>query len=312
MTETLEIVPADAPPVVTTPVPIVPCGDAELSRERSDFLMMLAEEGVSETEARAQSEAVTDQISFPLSDTLRIGESMIEGVGMFTNADIVRGALIAPARVFGKRTSVGRYVNHSPSPNSEMRADGNDIVLAAIRDIAAGEELTTDYRLTRSVVREIEQRKLREYHAKVDRLEAGIAQFPQTEVPTTHRFLPGMYIREAFAPAGSLLTSKEHLTDHPFVMLSGEQSIMEPDGSWRRIAAPFMGFTKAGSRRVVLIHSDTIMVTFHATSETDLDAVEKSLFRTHDGHLLVLPQKAEEIRNIQRGPNSRVVRGISE
>ena len=41
--ETLEIVPTDAPPVVTTPVPIVPCGDVALSREVPDTEISVSE-----------------------------------------------------------------------------------------------------------------------------------------------------------------------------------------------------------------------------------------------------------------------------
>jgi hypothetical protein len=276
-----------------------------------DYLTLLKTEGVSEQTAREQSENTLDQIDLPLPGNIRLGESTIEGRGLFAASAISAGAQLMPARLSGKRTAAGRFVNHSPEPNVGMVPEGWDIVLVALRDIAEGEELVSDYRVNRGVVRAIEKARLEEYHRKVDELEAGLSQFKQIEVPTTHRFLsnPGMYIREATAPAGSILTSKEHLTDHPFVMLSGEQSILEPDGTWKRVAAPFMGFTKAGSRRVVIIHSDTTMVTFHATEETNLDTVEESLFRMRTEHLPAIPGKLDELHAIQHGENSRTIRG---
>ena len=278
-----------------------------------DYLTLLETEGISEQTAREQSENTLDRIDLPLPESLRLGESAIEGRGLFAASAIHAGERLMPARVSGKRTAAGRFVNHSPEPNVEMIPDGGDIAMVALRDIAEGEELVSDYRVTRGVVRAIEKARLEEYHRKVDELEAGLSQFEQIEVPTKHRFLsnPGMYIREATAPAGSILTSKEHLTDHPFVMLSGEQSILEPDGTWKRIAAPYMGFTKAGSRRVVMIHSDTTMVTFHATEETDLDSVEESLFRMRTEHLPAIPGKLAELQAIQHGKNSQIIRGTS-
>ena len=278
---------------------------------QADFRALLKEEGISEQTAREQSEDTHDMLDAPLPECLRLGPSDIDGRGLFATSAIPVGTFVMPARISGMRTQAGRFVNHSPNPNVVMTPYGWDIRMVALRDIAVGEELVSDYRATREVVRGIEKTKLDAYHRKVDELEAGLSQFKQLEVPTIHRFLsnPGMYIREATAPAGSILTSKEHLTDHPFVMLSGEQSILEPDGTWKRIAAPYMGFTKAGSRRVVMIHSDTTMVTFHATEETNLDSVEASLFLMRTEHLPAIPGKLEELRAIQHGENSRIVRG---
>lgn len=276
-----------------------------------DFRALLEEEGISEQTAREQSENTLDLADPVLPEGIRLGDSRIEGRGLFASSAISAGTVVMPARLSGKRTAAGRFVNHSPEPNVGMVAEGGDILMVALRDVADGEELVSDYRATRAVVRAIEKARLEEYHRKVDELEAGLSQFEQIEVPTKHRFLsnPGMYIREATAPAGSILTSKEHLTDHPFVMLSGEQSILEPDGTWKRITAPFMGFTKAGSRRVVVIHADTTMVTFHATEETNLDSVEESLFRMRTEHLPAVPGKLEELRSIQHGKSSMIIRG---
>jgi hypothetical protein len=289
---------------------LIPMDPVEI---RQDYIALLRTEGVSEQTAREQSENPADRIDLPLPGNLRLGESTIEGQGLFAASAISAGATLMPARLSGKRTAAGRFVNHSPEPNVKMVPEGEDLVMVALRDIDTGEELVSDYRVTRSTVRAIEKARLEEYHRKVDALEAGLSQFEQIEVPTKHRFLsnPGMYIREATAPAGSILTSKEHLTDHPFVMLSGEQSILEPDGTWKRVAAPFMGFTKAGSRRVVMIHADTTMVTFHATEETDLDSVEESLFRMRTEHLPAIPGKLAELQAIQHGKNSQIIRGTS-
>jgi SET domain-containing protein len=44
---------------------------------------------------------------------------------------------------------IGRYVNHSCAPNCEVFVDGGRIFIETVRDVAAGAELTYDYRLRR-------------------------------------------------------------------------------------------------------------------------------------------------------------------
>ena len=63
------------------------------------------------------------------------------------------GAVIAPARIAGKRTPAGRYTNHSAKPNAVMvQLPSGDIDLVASRHISGcaggqlGEEITIDYR----------------------------------------------------------------------------------------------------------------------------------------------------------------------
>ena len=43
------------------------------------------------------------------------------------------------------RRNLGRYANHSCRPNAEAVLRNGKIVLAAVRDIASGEEITYDY-----------------------------------------------------------------------------------------------------------------------------------------------------------------------
>jgi SET domain-containing protein len=43
--------------------------------------------------------------------------------------------------------NASRWINHSCDPNCETRQTGGSIVFRSLRDIAAGEELTFDYRL---------------------------------------------------------------------------------------------------------------------------------------------------------------------
>lgn len=123
--------------------------------------------------------------------------------------------------------------------------------------------------------------------SRVDALEAAlVANFPPVELFLVHRFTPGMYIRTLIMPAGSIVTSKIHLTEHPWVLTKGRLVIYnELDGTRTEIVAPAMGVTKAGTRRVAEIIEESHWTTFHATDETDPEVIEDQICLKHDAHL---------------------------
>lgn len=87
-----------------------------------------------------------------------------------------------------------------------------------------------------------------------------------------HRFVPGLYIREIHMPAGSLLTSKVHNTEHPYVVTAGRVSVLIPDAGVEHISAPHFGITKPGTRRLLLVHEATTWITFHPITEAEYEA----------------------------------------
>jgi len=104
---------------------------------------------------------------------------------------------------------------------------------------------------------------------KMDLFEAENAKLPQVECPLVHRFSDGMYIREIHMPAGIIVTSRTHKTQHPFVISKGVVEVIKEDGSREVLQAPYTGITEAGTRRILIIHADTVWSTFHITAKTD-------------------------------------------
>jgi hypothetical protein len=104
-----------------------------------------------------------------------------------------------------------------------------------------------------------------------------MAKYPQIECPVTHRFTPGLYIREIHMPANSIITSLLHLTTHPYVVTKGEFSVWYHDKPTQRIRAPYTGVTNAGTRRLLFIHEDTDWMTFHVTDKTDPDDIMEEI-----------------------------------
>lgn len=130
-------------------------------------------------------------------------------------------------------------------------------------------------------------------HERIDALEEAMLGFPQPDHLTVHCHTPGLYSRKFVMPTGSLWTSKIHKGDHQFVILRGVCSILNSlTGGWVHLSAGHHGVTKAGTRRVLLIHETTEFITFHPnpTNETDLVKLEALLIEPH-AHSLALAEK---------------------
>ena len=102
------------------------------------------------------------------------------------------------------------------------------------------------------------------------------AKFGDDCCPLIHHFADGLYVREMRAPKGMLNVSKLHKTNHPYFILKGDVSVLTENGVVR-IKAPQFGITKAGTKRIVYFHEDTVWITVHATNETDLEKIEDEI-----------------------------------
>lgn len=120
-------------------------------------------------------------------------------------------------------------------------------------------------------------------HHLVDTCEELIKErFAPAECPVRHIFTPGLYAREIFMPAGTVVTSKIHKTEHPYVISQGVISVWSEDEGIEHLYAPHTGVTKPGTRRVLYAHTDTIWTTFHVSDETDLAKLEEQLIEPRE------------------------------
>jgi len=109
---------------------------------------------------------------------------------------------------------------------------------------------------------------IRENDDRLDELEVALLENCEpVHCLTTHMFTDGMYIREIFMPAGSLITSKVHKTEHPYIVSYGKVAVSIDGDDWDEITAPYTGITKPGTRRVLYIIEDCIWTTFHRVDD---------------------------------------------
>jgi quercetin dioxygenase-like cupin family protein len=77
-------------------------------------------------------------------------------------------------------------------------------------------------------------------------------------------------------PKGSLVVGHEHKTEHFNIVLSGHASVMM-NGEVQEIRGPSIFVSKAGVRKVLLIHETMIWATIHPTNETNLEVLDEQL-----------------------------------
>ena len=111
---------------------------------------------------------------------------------------------------------------------------------------------------------------------QIEALQQEILKLAQIEPETKHYFADGMYAREVFRKAGTLIVGKVHKKEHFFVLVSGELSIWTEAGM-KRVTAPFVWVSTPGTKRVTYAHTDSIAMTVHQVSSQDIDAIEEEL-----------------------------------
>lgn len=114
-----------------------------------------------------------------------------------------------------------------------------------------------------------------------------INELPPSVEKLRHIFTPGLYAREFTADPNTLWISKEHLSTHIFIVSSGSVTVWI-DGEEQYIEAPYIGITKPGTKRTLLVHEDGLVwTTFHANPENkNENEIIADITAIHDNPLL--------------------------
>ena len=129
---------------------------------------------------------------------------------------------------------------------------------------------------------------------QIERLQAEMVKMPQLELQTEHYFVPGMYCRRVFRPAGALIVGKVHKQPHFFLCAKGE-IIAWTDKGMKRLQAGDVVECQPGTKRVTLAVQDSIGITIHKTDKTDLDEMEAELIEPDDMAMFDSANKLKQI-----------------
>lgn len=123
-----------------------------------------------------------------------------------------------------------------------------------------------------------------------DAVKDTSGKYKLIDCPLKHTFTPGLYSREIFMPAGILVTSEIHKTQHQFVISQGVVTVALMENgkviSEETHEAPYQGVTKPGTKRLLYIHEDCIWTTFHSTLLTTVDDIYNDIIEKHENPLL--------------------------
>lgn len=100
---------------------------------------------------------------------------------------------------------------------------------------------------------------------------------PQVECPVTHRFAPGVYLREIQMPPDTIVIGKVHKTSHFNVLIEGSCLIVHADGTREELRAPMTFVSEADVSKVLYITEHMRWATIHPTQEVDLVKLEAEL-----------------------------------
>ena len=128
---------------------------------------------------------------------------------------------------------------------------------------------------------------------QIERLENLILQGPQVDTPTKHYFAPGLYAREIFIPAGTVLTGARHKTEH-LCLFVGDITVWT-EGGMVRLTGHHTLTSQPGAKRVGYAHSDTWCTGFFPTDKTDIAELERELVETP--HLLLCNRRDFDLQH---------------
>ena len=111
-------------------------------------------------------------------------------------------------------------------------------------------------------------------------IEGWLLQQEQAPYETQHHFGPGVYIREATLPAGTIVMGHAHRNPCLNVVIKGTMAVLI-DGAVKVIEGPATFVSPAGRKLAYIIETTTIQNVF-ATDETDVDKLEELLVDKSD------------------------------
>ena len=114
---------------------------------------------------------------------------------------------------------------------------------------------------------------------QIEELQRQMSQLPQAPgMTTTHHFHNGMYCRRIEIPAGNLIVSKVHKTEHLFIGCQGELFVAGQGESYVLRSGDIIP-SSAGTKRAVAALSDVVCLTIHRTDLQSVDGLEAELMQ---------------------------------
>lgn len=113
------------------------------------------------------------------------------------------------------------------------------------------------------------------------KLQDIIKDMPQVTGETRHHFSDGMYARELFIPAGTVVVGALHKSQHLYMVVKGKCKVSSQYETVE-IEAPYIGETISGTKRVIYAETDCVWIGFFPTQLTDIDEIEAAFIEPEE------------------------------
>ena len=119
----------------------------------------------------------------------------------------------------------------------------------------------------------------REIRGVITEAEKAIMVHPNRVEPPqeVNHFADHMYARELHMPAGMVITSKIHKTNHFLFVMKGKAIVIDENHGREEIEAPCLIKTIKGTKRIWKVLEDLVIITTHATEHTDIAKIEQEI-----------------------------------
>jgi|ERR1039457_6813649 hypothetical protein len=111
---------------------------------------------------------------------------------------------------------------------------------------------------------------------KVEVLEGQLLLLPQVDCPVTHRFGPGLYMREISIPKDSIVIGHYQNFEQVNILLQGKLTLFGENGERKEVVAPAT-FVGQPGRKIAYAHEDSKFMNVYSTHETDVEKLEANL-----------------------------------
>ena len=113
------------------------------------------------------------------------------------------------------------------------------------------------------------------------KLQDIIKDMPQVTGETRHHFSDGMYARELFIPAGTVVVGALHKSQHLYMVVKGKCKVSSQYETVE-IEAPYIDETIPGTKRVIYAETDCVWIGFFPTQLTDIDEIEAAFIEPEE------------------------------
>lgn len=129
--------------------------------------------------------------------------------------------------------------------------------------------------------------------ASLDTLKTGLLSMPQAELPTSHYFADGVYLRAVFRKKGVVIVGHKHKKEHLYLVLQGRVRVGKQE-----YPAGSIVVVEPGTQKAVIAMEDSLCATIHRLEDPDCRDLETIKAQTVEPDVTALFDAGNNLKHI--------------